>query len=133
MLFHCLCSSEYWNEISTRNGEISKICSGGPGNSLVFGISTPVSNPSKRIIESRSLLTRKLMFTECFTVTPIASTTNMTRTITEVSPIPSTNLAPTPEITVAIMNTIATEAPPTPELSDEQRVELEELIARNMV
>ena len=133
MLFHYLCSSEYWNEIFTRNGEISNICSGGPGNSLVFGISTPVSNPPKRIIESRSLLTRKLMFTECFTVTPIANTANMTRTITEVSPIPSTNLAPTPEITVAIMNTIATEAPPTPELSDEQRVELEELIARNMV
>ena len=109
------------------------MCSGGPGNSLVFGISSPVTEPPERTIESRSLLTRKLMFTECVTATPTANTANMTEATTEAPPTPSTNLATTPEITVATMNTIATKVPPTPELNDEQIVELEESIARNKV
>ena len=80
----------------------------------MFGISSPVTEPPRNNIESRSLLTRKLMFTECFTVTPTATTANMTEATTEAPPT---------------MNTIATEVP----LNDEQIVELEESKARNKV
>ena len=63
----------------------------------MFGVSIPAILPSESVVESRSLLTRRLMFSECFLES--SSTTTM-------------------------------ETLPSPNLNDEQRVELEESRAR---